>query len=168
MSEEAFKANVDLAMTASNYRRLSEPMRVDGEQRSYNETTSALFTDRLPWERPEWHGRAACGRNGVLDLPARQRVHLFFVERGESVEVAKETCAGCTVAAECDKAALRANGRRFGIWAGEAEKGRRQGQSICLTCDDVFEATSNGERYCSDDCRKVRRLEQLRRARVTW
>lgn len=63
-----------------------------------------------------WQDRAAC--QGVDP-------DLFFPERGESTEEAKEVCRGCTVRSECLELALQ-NGEKFGIWGGLSERERRR------------------------------------------
>ena len=49
---------------------------------------------------------------------------LFFPERGEPTEPAKEMCARCPVRATCLEYAL-ANGEMHGIWGGMSERQRR-------------------------------------------
>jgi len=50
---------------------------------------------------------------------------VFFPDRGESLEPAKQVCAGCVVRDECLEHALR-NGERFGVWGGTSERERRR------------------------------------------
>ena len=50
---------------------------------------------------------------------------LFFPERGASTQEAKGVCRGCVVREECLEYAL-ANGEKFGIWGGLAERERRR------------------------------------------
>lgn len=64
--------------------------------------------------RPEWHRRAACRGMG----PA-----LFFGDRGENVQPAKDVCASCPVTEECLAAGLR---EKFGIWGGLSKRQRRR------------------------------------------
>ncbi len=50
---------------------------------------------------------------------------LFFPERGEPTNEAKEVCKGCAVRAKCLEFALT-SGERQGIWGGLSEKERRK------------------------------------------
>jgi WhiB family redox-sensing transcriptional regulator len=50
---------------------------------------------------------------------------VFFPDRGESLEPAKQVCAECVVRDECLEHAL-ANGERFGVWGGTSERERRR------------------------------------------
>lgn len=165
MSEQAWRNNVVLATTADQYRPPREWMRSPSSV-SRQENAAALieFTDDHPWDRPAWHDRAACGRNGVLgDMPAEERVRLFFVARGEPTAQAKEVCAQCTVTEDCERASMVAVGKRFGIWNGKAEKARRQDKlTPCDVCGSAFKPTANGQLYCSDECRKVKRARSQR------
>jgi WhiB family redox-sensing transcriptional regulator len=52
-------------------------------------------------------------------------IDLFFPERGDSTEEAKEVCRGCVVRAQCLEYALE-NSERFGIWGGTSERQRRR------------------------------------------
>jgi WhiB family transcriptional regulator, redox-sensing transcriptional regulator len=67
----------------------------------------------LAGARPRWMARAACRGQGPGP---------WFPERGESLEPAREVCAGCEVRPECAEAGM---GER-GIWAGQSERQRRQ------------------------------------------
>jgi WhiB family transcriptional regulator, redox-sensing transcriptional regulator len=64
---------------------------------------------------PHWRGRAAC-------LGADP--DLFFPQRGESAEPAREICARCPVREACLDYALR-NAITYGIWGGLPERERR-------------------------------------------
>jgi WhiB family transcriptional regulator, redox-sensing transcriptional regulator len=63
-----------------------------------------------------WAKRAACRGMDTA---------LFFPGQGDGATLAKETCAGCPVRAECLEHAV-AVGEAFGIWGGLNEKGRRR------------------------------------------
>lgn len=56
--------------------------------------------------RPAWHARAVCRGVGAA---------VFFPERGQRSDTAKQICAGCVVAAEC---ALAGQSEGYGVWAG--------------------------------------------------
>lgn len=73
-------------------------------------------TVRVPFERPDWHKRAAC----------RGLTELFFPSRGRNATLreAKQICEGCPVVAECRAQAL-ANAEHFGIWGGTSDRQRR-------------------------------------------
>lgn len=64
----------------------------------------------------EWADRANC-----LGLDPE----LFYPQRGESLELALEVCAGCEVREECLEHALSV-GEKFGIWGGTSEPERRR------------------------------------------
>jgi WhiB family redox-sensing transcriptional regulator len=49
---------------------------------------------------------------------------LFFPERGATTGEAKAVCAACVVREDCLEYAI-ANGEKFGIWGGMAERQRR-------------------------------------------
>lgn len=69
------------------------------------------------WEPfPSWFDRAACEG---LDPD------LFFAERGESLDAAREICATCPVQAECLDYALR-HRIIHGVWGGLSERQRRR------------------------------------------
>lgn len=70
----------------------------------------------IPYERPEWHRRAAC--RGP-DVP----VDIFYPERGESLKHARDLCAVCPVRPQCHDAGLR---EKYGIWGGSSERERRR------------------------------------------
>lgn len=71
------------------------------------------FVTTEPWVRA-----ARCAK---LELPSR----LFFPERGESISLAVQCCARCSVRRECLDYALRTN-EKFGIWGGTSERERRR------------------------------------------
>lgn len=50
---------------------------------------------------------------------------LFFPQRGDLTEYAKEICRGCVVRAQCLEYALE-NFEMFGIWGGTSERQRRR------------------------------------------
>lgn len=50
---------------------------------------------------------------------------VFFPDRGESLEPAKQLCGQCAVRDECLEYALD-NGERFGVWGGTSERERRR------------------------------------------
>ena len=65
---------------------------------------------------PKWQRQGAC-------LGAHP--DLFFPERGQSTQPAKEICKICQVKEECLQFALDIN-ERFGIWGGMSEGERRK------------------------------------------
>lgn len=67
-------------------------------------------------EEQEWRNRAAC-RDEDPDL--------FFPERGESIEAAKEICGRCPVRLDCLRYALKV-GIHHGVWGGASERARRR------------------------------------------
>lgn len=80
---------------------------------------------------------------------------------------ARNICGRCDVREECLIAALRRN--EDGIWGGLNIKERRalrreyavMKQLVCLQCRTVFEKPSDRQviaLYCSDDCRKGRKI----------
>jgi WhiB family redox-sensing transcriptional regulator len=89
----------------------SDDARFEGDPAELIDALEAL---REAIRRPAWHRQAACRGQGTS---------AWFPSRGESVEVGKEVCAGCPVAAECLTAGM---GERHGIWGGSSERGRRE------------------------------------------
>jgi len=75
--------------------------------------TASIFS--LPLPSPHWRDRAAC----IGADP-----DLFFPQRGESAEPAREICARCPVREACLDYALR-NAITHGIWGGVSERERR-------------------------------------------
>ena len=75
--------------------------------------TASIFS--LPLPSPHWRDRAAC----IGADP-----DLFFPQRGESAEPAREICARCPVREACLDDALR-NAITHGIWGGLPERERR-------------------------------------------
>ena len=75
--------------------------------------TASIFS--LPLPSPHWRDRAAC----IGADP-----DLFFPQRGESAEPAREICARCSVREACLDYALR-NAITHGIWGGVSERERR-------------------------------------------
>jgi hypothetical protein len=65
--------------------------------------------------RPGWHADAACRGKGP---------DVFYVERGVSLEPARQLCHGCPVAAECAEAG---RSERHGVWAGTSARQRWRG-----------------------------------------
>lgn len=63
-----------------------------------------------------WRALAAC-----RGLP----VSLFYAERGESTQEAKEVCDGCLVREACLEYAM-ARRENLGMWGGMSERGRRE------------------------------------------
>jgi WhiB family redox-sensing transcriptional regulator len=79
-----------------------------GQPRHCNLAAPARFAAR-------WRGLAAC-RGIDLDV--------FFPERGESAEPARQVCARCPVREQCLDYAI-SNGITDGIWGGLSERERR-------------------------------------------
>lgn len=67
--------------------------------------------------RPAWMADGLC---------AEYDLELWFPERGESVEPAKQVCARCAVAAECLEYALGQGSALHGIWGGTSAIERRR------------------------------------------
>lgn len=74
-----------------------------------------VLLDVLYASKEEWVKDAAC-----IGSPAR----VFFPERGELSQFAKDICAQCPVCEECLDYALRTC-EKFGIWGGTSERERR-------------------------------------------
>lgn len=111
-------------------------------------------------ERPEWHARANCGRNGTIGDDPTARIHTMFVTLDTTV------CQGCPVASQCAAAGrhvLRARGA--GIWAGNTIGGRVK---ACEICDTEFYPGQSRTLTCSPECarEKNRRYERERSARA--
>jgi WhiB family redox-sensing transcriptional regulator len=68
----------------------------------------------------DWDRHAAC-----KDTPAA----LFFPERGDDTEPAKQVCAGCTVRVECLQYALD-NHIMHGVFGGTSEKQRKKMRGV--------------------------------------
>jgi hypothetical protein len=131
-----------------------------------NASTRMVFDDPIPL-RPEWHGRAACGRNGVLGDDPAVRVRIMFPERGDKSR-GVEACAVCPVTAECE-AANRigdlSHAREVGIWFGTTGRMRRGMPAIGrCPCGTQFDRTKPGQVYCSDECR----IEGRRKSNRTY
>jgi WhiB family redox-sensing transcriptional regulator len=69
-----------------------------------------------------WQDHAAC--KGVAPRDGTSN-HPFFLERGHSSRVAKQTCATCPVREVCLAEAL-SSGERFGIWGGVEPRARKR------------------------------------------
>jgi WhiB family redox-sensing transcriptional regulator len=69
---------------------------------------------------PEWQLDAAC-RGLDTDM--------FFPERGEPVEQARNVCRSCTVANACATFSL-ANGEKWGLWGAMSEADRRRVRKV--------------------------------------
>lgn len=67
-------------------------------------------------ERPTWMAEANC-RGLDPDL--------FFPQRGQPTEQAKQVCRACDVQAECLTYAVN-HGEKFGTWGGMSERERRK------------------------------------------
>jgi hypothetical protein len=65
--------------------------------------------------RPAWMADAACRGMGT---------DVFFPGRGDSVALAKQTCASCPVAGDCHAYALETEATA-GIWAGTSARNLR-------------------------------------------
>lgn len=66
--------------------------------------------------RQPWTAEALCAQVGA---------ELFFVDKGENPQPAKDVCALCPVRRECLEYAL-SNDERFGVWGGKTERERRR------------------------------------------
>lgn len=111
--------------------------------------------------RPEWHGRANCGRNGKIGDDPKARISIMFSGTGTYV------CEGCPVKAEClaERDHLMRASVAMGTWGG------RVGAEIrivaCVICGEEFERFTSRALTCSDECRmeRNRRKERERSAR---
>lgn len=68
------------------------------------------------WDSEEWMAEGLC--RGIDP-------ELFFPDRGESAQPAKDVCSRCSVTQECLDYSLRWN-IKHGVWGGMAEKDRRK------------------------------------------
>lgn len=96
-----------------------------------NASTRMVFDDPIPL-RPEWHGRAACGRNGVLGDDPAVRVRIMFPGRGLGPEARRglAACEVCETTRECEEAnriGELSHAREVGIWFGTTGRMRRLG-----------------------------------------
>lgn len=73
--------------------------------------------DVLNVSRPAWHASAACRGMGPS---------MFFPERGQALEPAREVCERCPVREPCLATALAAGPEEPGVWAGTSKNDRRQ------------------------------------------
>jgi len=103
-------------------------------------------------ERPDFHARANCGRNGIIGDNPEVRVKIMFSAHAERV------CEGCPVVAECERSANTAEGALYGMW-GRKDRTGQQRRQRCSWCDRLFEPATPSTRMCSDECR----TEQTRR-----
>lgn len=107
-----------------------------------------------------WRDAAAC--RGVDP-------DLFFPERGEPTNAAKEVCAGCPVSDECLEFAL-STVERHGIWGGMSERQRREHRGdgsegrACARCGERTQ--SNRHLYCGP-CAVVQGALAGQRAQVS-
>jgi WhiB family redox-sensing transcriptional regulator len=64
---------------------------------------------------PDWRAKARCAT-----LPDKVLEAIFWVDQGESVREAKQTCEACPVRAQCLEWALSLPARQteFGVWGG--------------------------------------------------
>jgi WhiB family redox-sensing transcriptional regulator len=67
-------------------------------------------------KRPAWMANALCRD------PAYRHIN-WFPERGQPTREAKQVCSRCLVRDECSEYGRK---ERYGIWGGEAERGRRK------------------------------------------
>lgn len=113
-------------------------------------------------ERPAWHARANCGRNGIIGDDPEVRLKIMFSRHAERV------CEGCPVSDQCGTSANLTPGRLYGTWAGTEMTGRQKVMR-CTCCGDLFEPSTSASKVCSEVCRveNVRRISRLtsRRAR---
>lgn len=103
----------------------------DGPGRGFNKSTAANTSDLWghgTFDRPDWHGSANCGRNGIIGDDPAARVRRMFPGNGNDHEMATVVCERCPVTAECADAVATTPivfGKRFGIWAGQTGAVRR-------------------------------------------
>ena len=126
--------------------------------------SSQVQQDQNLIDRPEWHGRAACGRNGVCGDSPTARIQMFFPGRGApDYQAALRVCKGCPVQVECKESIRDTNisyGRTVGIWAGTTGADRRTTTTRwCRQCDEEFDSPNLHIRFCSQECRAQRQRE---------
>lgn len=103
-----------------------------------------------------WRAQAECrGTDPNAFIPeGRGSGELLYIE-------SRQICARCPVKTECLQYALD-NGEDYGMWGGTTPQERKElgytpsGQ--CKMCGCRFRRYNNHQRYCSDECRRVRRL----------
>lgn len=139
------------------------------EARYTNTVALLMYPAPLP-ERPEWHGLAACGRNGLLGDDPAERVKIMFPARGESSELARAVCDRCPVTVECEKSNQGVelkHARDVGVWFGTSGRMRRDMKPplVMCACGERFERTFPGQVYCCDDCRTDGRRRTQQRSR---
>lgn len=96
-------------------------------------------------------------RNGTLEYSGPERAR---------IDQAKAVCARCSVVGECLAYAIRF-GECHGVWGGLLPEERPHGlpSKWCPVCGVQFTpATFNGV-LCSDECRRLRALQQRREYR---
>lgn len=69
----------------------------------------------------EWDGATWMDMANCLGVDPE----LFFPERGEATDDAKNACRGCVVREACREYALR-TGQKHGVWGGLSERERRR------------------------------------------
>lgn len=138
-----------------------------------NASTLAMFTERVP-DRPEWHGLAACGRNGVIGDDPAARVRIMFPARGEDSAYARKVCERCPVTEQCraanEQVELR-HARDVGVWYGTSGNMRRdRPPMVRCACGERFRRNKPGQVYCGEECREEARRESNRRYQqeVRW
>lgn len=75
---------------------------------------------KLAPPRPDWFEQAKCR---TLKLTPRERLDLFYPDKGENAGEAKGICHTCPVKAECRDYALR--NKEEGVWGETSEMDRR-------------------------------------------
>lgn len=86
--------------------------------RLYIEHDHTVLDDLVAWfrqDRPDWQQHAACRGAGP---------EVFHPGKGQSLDRARELCAGCTVREPCLDYALEAD-IRHGVWGGLSPRERR-------------------------------------------
>lgn len=93
-----------------------------------SEAVPHIWPEQESTDRPEWHGRANCGRNGIIGNNPTARVHIMFPTRGQSAEYAKQVCAGCPVVGQCKESNTKMDPRfgHHGVWGGRSGRQRRE------------------------------------------
>jgi WhiB family redox-sensing transcriptional regulator len=106
-----------MAYLRARYEQADRMRGVSPMHRLENQAALEMFTDRLPFQRPEWQAEAECAGSDIA---------MFFPGRGEPnklVDRAKAICAGCAVQAECLEWGMD---EHHGIFGGKSENERRK------------------------------------------
>lgn len=106
-------------------------------------------------DNDNWWAEAAC---------RSMDPNMFIPEgRGEGLlayAITRPICDTCPVKQPCLQFAL-VNGEEYGMWGGATPQERRElgyePRGVCRICGCRFRRHNAQQRYCSDDCRSLRR-----------